>query len=83
LKYSAICSWVIATVEALAVGAMIYQQAHASLSSDQQTVTSGTTRVVVVLIPSFTIESMVLGALVGLVVLAILRRRRSIHQAQF
>jgi hypothetical protein len=74
-------SWVIAIVGALSVGLMIYQQAHSSLSSDQQTITSSTTSVVVVLIPGFTIESIILGVLVGIAAIAMLRRR-STHQAK-
>lgn len=80
MKWSAIGSWVIAIAGALGVAATIYHQAHISLISDQQTITSSTTSVVVVLIPGFPIESIVLGALVGIIALAILRGRRSTRQ---
>ena len=70
----------IAIAGALGVAATIYHQAHTSLISDQQTITSSTTSVVVVLIPGFPIESIVLGALVGIIALAILRGRRSTRQ---
>ena len=41
-----------------------------------QTVVTNTTRVVVVLIPGFPMESIILGILVGGISLALIRRRR-------
>ena len=41
----------------------------------QQTITTSSTRVVVVVIPRFPLESTVLGCVLGMMVLALLRRR--------
>lgn len=77
LKYSTILtSWTMALVGALAIGGAIYQQLQAPLNTGQETVVSSTTRVVVILIPGFPIESFVLGGLLGLMVLIIIRRRK-------
>jgi type III secretory pathway component EscV len=60
----------------LAIGSVIYQQLNPFSTAEQQTIVSGSTRVVVVLIPGFPIESIALGALVGVFMLYVLRSRR-------
>lgn len=60
----------------LAAGGPIYQQLSAPFTHDQQTVVTSTTRVVVVLIPGFPVESIALGSLLGFMILIVLRRRK-------
>jgi ABC-type enterobactin transport system permease subunit len=77
-NFRALASWAVAIGGALAVGGTVYQKLSAPLTSDQQTVVTSTTRVVVVLIPGFPVESIALGALLGFMILMIIRRRKQI-----
>lgn len=60
---------------AVAVCVILYPRLLLPLETTQQTVVSGSTRVVVVLIPDFPIESVLMGVPLGFVLLHIVRRR--------
>jgi len=68
-------AWCIALGSALAVGSVIYQQLQAPLDTSQQTIITSSTKVVVILIPGFTVESILLGFFLGMLALLVMRRR--------
>jgi hypothetical protein len=70
-----LASWSIALGSALAVGSVIYQQLQAPLDTSQQTIITSSTKVVVILIPGFPIESILLGLFLGTLALLVIRRR--------
>jgi hypothetical protein len=59
---------------ALTIGGFVLEQLQAK-NTIQQTITTSSTRVVVVVIPGFPLESIVLGCVLGMAILALLRRR--------
>jgi len=66
----------IVLVSALALSDLVYARLQIPLGTAQQTVVTASTRVVVVLIPGFPVESVLTGLLLGLVLLHVVRRRR-------
>jgi len=59
----------------LAADGTAYQKLSAPLTSDQQTLVTNTTQVVVVLIPGFPVEFIALGALLGFMILMIILKQ--------
>jgi hypothetical protein len=70
-----LAGWSIALGSALAVGSVIYQQLQAPLDTSQQTIITSSTKFVVILIPGFPFESILLGLFVGMLALLVVRRR--------
>lgn len=68
--------WLLTIAGGLALAVTAHQQLQVPLNEVQQTVTSSSTRVVVVVIPGFPIESILIGGLLGLTVLMVIRRRK-------
>jgi type III secretory pathway component EscV len=54
------------------------ETARLSAVGPQQTIVSSTTRVVVVVIPGFPAESIVLGFLAGIIVVLLVRQRQAV-----
>jgi hypothetical protein len=68
-------AWSIALGSALAVGSVIYQQLQTPLDTSQQTITTSSTKFVVVPIPGFPFESILLGFFFGMLALLVIRRK--------
>jgi hypothetical protein len=68
-------SWGIAIVSALALGGLLFTKLQTPLDTGQQTIISSSTKVVVVVIPGFPLESVFLGILLGFALLHVIRRR--------
>ncbi len=63
-------------VSILAVSSVLYGQFLSQLASDQQTTVTSTTRVTVVVIPGFPVESILIGLLLGLLALYLIRKTK-------
>jgi type III secretory pathway component EscV len=59
------------------MASVVSQQMETPFNSAQQTIVSGTTKVVVVVIPGFPIESVIIGCSLGLLVIYAFRKRRT------
>ncbi len=60
-----------------AVSSVLYDQLLSQLASDQQTTVTNTTKVTVVVIPGFPVESILIGLLLGLLALYLIRKRKA------
>jgi len=81
LKHSKVlASWALVMASASAVASTIYQQLNAPLTGVHETTVTSSTSVVVVVIPGFPVESLILGILLGLTILVVSRNRARVRR---